>query len=181
MKVSDLIVKELEKHTDHVFCLVGGGSMHLNDSLYDSKLTPVYMLHEQSCAFAAQAYAHMTNKLGVCMVTSGPGATNAITGCLAAWMDSDPVLFISGNVPTQHSIGDSGRRYVGPQECDIISMVKGITKYATKLQFPSWDEGITIMEMVDWILHDAIGIAQAERKGPVWLDVPLDIQGAEIE
>ena len=172
MRVSDYIVKELEKHTDHVFCLVGGGSMHLNDSLYDSKLTPVYMLHEQGAAFAAQAYAHMTNKLGVCMVTSGPGATNAITGCLAAWMDSDPVLFISGNVPTQHSIGDSGRRYVGPQECDIISMVKGITKWAIQVDIPG---------SIQVDLKTVIEVATTPRCGPVWLDIPLDIQGAEIE
>ena len=172
MRVSDFIVKELEKYTDHVFTLVGGGSMWLNDSLYDSKLTPVFMLHEQGAAFAAQAYAHMTNKLGVCMVTSGPGATNAITGCLAAWMDSDPVLFISGNVPTQHSIGDSGRRYVGPQECDIISMVKGITKYSKQLDS---------VDYVDEILESAIYQATQPRCGPVWLDIPLDIQGAEIE
>jgi len=172
MRVSDYIVKELEKHTDHVFCLVGGGSMHLNDSLYDSKLTPVYMLHEQGAAFAAQAYAHMTNKLGVCMVTSGPGATNAITGCLAAWMDSDPVLFISGNVPTQHSIGDSGRRYVGPQECDIISMVKGIT-VATSEPTCAIDAVIAIRSIIE--------VIKEPRQGPAWLSLPLDIQGAEIE
>ena len=171
MKVAQYVIKRLEEVTNHVFVLVGGGSMWLNDALYDSKLTPVFMLHEQSAAFAAQAYGHLAG-LGVCMTTSGPGATNAITGCLAAWMDSTPVLFISGNVATGNMMTGTGLRYVGPQECDIISMVKGITKYALCVKYPEWIEGA---------FNQALLEATSGRKGPAWLDIPLDVQGAEIE
>ena len=170
MRVADYIIHELEKHTRHVFTLVGGGSMHLNDALYGSKITPVFMLHEQGASMAAMTYAQLTG-LGVCMVTSGPGATNAITGCLQAWMDSAPVLFISGNVPTWN-MAHNGERYVGPQECDIISMTTVITKY---------NEQTRMIIEVKQMLADAIHKAITPRQGPVWLDIPLDIQGAEIE
>ena len=169
-RVADYIIRELEKHVKHIFVLTGGNSMHLNDALYGSKITPVFMLHEQACAFAAMSYAQMTG-FGVCMVTSGPGATNAITGCLAAWMDSAPVLFISGNVPT-YNMAKNGERYVGPQECDIISMTTNITKY---------NEQIRQVSEVKQFLSDAILEATTPRCGTAWLDIPLDIQGAEIE
>lgn len=169
MRAADWLVRELEKYTRHIFCLVGGGSMHLNDALYGSRLIPVFMLHEQGAAFAAQAYGHLTG-LGACMVTTGPGGTNAITGCAAAWMDSTPVMFISGQVQRKHmSMG--ARRYIGPQEVEIIELVKPITKYAT-----------TIMEL-EWIkpcFEDALRLATTGRKGPVWLDIPLDVQGVDI-
>ena len=171
MRVADYIIHRLEHLTRHVFLLVGGGSMHLNDALYGSKLQPVFMLHEQGAAFAAQTYGHLTG-LGVCMTTSGPGATNAITGCLAAWMDSTPVLFISGNVATGNMMTGTGLRYVGPQEADIISMVKPITKYALCVKYVDWVEGA---------LDQAIEQATHGRKGPVWLDIPLDVQGAECK
>jgi len=172
MRVADYIIKELEKYTRHVFTLVGGGSMHLNDALYGSSLTPVFCLHEQAASMAAMTYAQLTG-FGVCMVTSGPGATNAITGCLQAWMDSAPVLFISGNVPTWN-MAKNGERYVGPQECDIISMVKGITKFSIMVRRADDLKG-------DFGVGAAIRFAQQPRQGPVWLDIPLDIQGAEIE
>lgn len=172
MNVSEYIMQEVEKYTDHVFCLVGGGSMFLNEALGKSKVTPVFMLHEQGAGFAAQAYGHLTNKLGVCMVTSGPGATNAITPCLAAWMDSTPMLFISGQVQTKHSMAGTGLRYRGPQECDIVEMVRPITKYA---QEPSDAFNARLG------LHAAIHNAINGRKGPTWLSVSLDIQNAEVE
>ena len=171
MRVADYIIHRLEEVTKHVFLLVGGGSMHLNDALYGSTLTPVFMLHEQGAAFAAQAYGHLRG-LGVCMTTSGPGATNAITGCLAAWMDSTPVLFISGNVAQVNMATGTGMRYVGPQECDIVSMVKPITKMALMVQYPEWIEGA---------MDKAIETATSGRKGPCWLDIPLDVQGAECK
>lgn len=172
MRVADYIIHELEKHTRHVFTLVGGGSMHLNDALYGSKITPVFMLHEQGASMAAMTYAQLMG-FGVCMVTSGPGATNAITGCLQAWMDSAPVLFISGNVPTWN-MAKNGERYVGPQECDIIGMVNKITKFSTMVRRADELKG-------DFGIEEAIRFAQQPRQGPVWLDIPLDIQGAEIE
>lgn len=144
--------------------------MHLNDALYDSKLLPIYMLHEQSAAFAAQSYGHLTG-LGVCMVTTGPGGTNAITGCAAAWMDSTPVMFISGQVQRKHmSMGT--RRYIGPQEVEIVELVKPITKYAVTVMEPEW---------VKDCFRLALEAATTGRKGPVWIDLPLDVQGAEIE
>jgi acetolactate synthase I/II/III large subunit len=170
MRAADWIIKQLETYTDHVFCLVGGGSMHLNDALYGSKLTPVFMLHEQGAAFAAQTYGHITG-LGVCMVTTGPGGTNAITGCAAAWMDSTPVLFISGQVQRKH-MSQGKRRYVGPQEVEIVELVKPITKYAITITEPEW---------VKPCFEMAVAQAMTGRKGPAWLDIPQDIQGADIE
>mgnify|MGYP000844179291 FL=1 len=170
MRVADWIVQELEKRVKHVFCLVGGGSMHLNDALYGSKLTPVFMLHEQGAAFAAQAYGHL-NGLGVCMVTTGPGGTNAITGCAAAWMDSTPVLFISGQVQRKHMC-HGARRYVGPQEVEIVELVKPITKYAITVMQPEWMKPC---------FEIALECATMGRKGPVWLDIPQDVQGAKVD
>ena len=172
MRFSDFVCEYISNYTKHVFCLVGGGAMWLNDSLGKSKLTPVFMLHEQGASLAAQAYGHITNQLGVCMVTTGPGATNAITGCLAAWMDSTPVLFISGQVQTNQMIGESGLRYKGTQEVDIISMIEHITKYSLTITDPS---------KIKIYLGAAIRAATTGRKAPVWLDIPLDIQSAEIE
>lgn len=170
MRVADYIIKELEKRVKHIFVLAGGNSMHLNDALYGSSIIPVFMLHEQAAAFAAMSYAQMTG-LGVCMVTSGPGATNAITGCLAAWMDSAPILFISGNVAT-YNMANNGERYASPQECNIINMVRGITKDAWQV-----DDVKNISTQLRSIIDNAI----TPRKGPVWLDIPLDIQGAKFE
>lgn len=168
MKVADIVIQEIEKHANHVFCLVGGGSMHLNNALYGAKITPVFMLHEQGAAFAAQAYGHI-HGLGVCMTTTGPGATNAITGCAAAWMDSTPVLFISGQCDTKFSNKD-GLRYKGNQEVDIISMVEPITKLAVEIKDPS---------IARYAIRMAIDTAMTARMGPVWVSIPLDIQGAE--
>ena len=154
-----------------MFVVVGGGSMHLNDSLGKGAVEYTCMMHEQGAALAAQAYGHITNQLGVCMVTTGPGATNAITGCLAAWMDSTPVLFISGQVQTTQLMGTSGLRYKGVQECDIVSMVSPITKYAVTVTDPA---------KIKLVLGEAVHAATTGRKGPVWVDIPLDIQAAEV-
>lgn len=169
MKISDYILSRIEPYARHIFCLVGGGAMHLNDSLTRSALQPVFMLHEQGAGYAACAYGQLAG-LGVCMTTAGPGATNAITGCLAAWMDSIPVIFISGGVPTAQRMKD-GQRYNGAQECDIISMVKPITKYA-----------ITILQAdeAQIVMDTAIRLAVENRRGPVWVEVPLDIQAQSI-
>jgi acetolactate synthase-1/2/3 large subunit len=104
------------------------------------------------------------------MTTSGPGATNAVTGCLAAWMDSIPVLFISGGVANDQRM-KPGQRYNGTQEADIISIVDPITKYCATVEKASW---------VNWILADAVKVATMPRKGPVWIEIPLDIQSQTI-
>ncbi len=173
MKLSDYVIDFISNYTKRIFLVVGGGAMHLNDSLGNNKkIEYTAMLHEQGAAYAACGYGQVTNKLGVCMVTTGPGGTNAVTGVLAAWMDSIPVLFISGQVQTYQMIGTSGLRYKGSQEADIVSIVSPITKYAVTVTEPS---------QIRWILGRAIHEAQTGRKGPVWVDIPLDVQAADIE
>src|SRR5512138_1628970 len=110
MKTSDAIFEILKQHVDTVFFVPGGGAMHLVDSLGKSGLKAVSCLHEQGAGFAAIGYAMSRNGLGVCLTTSGPGATNAVTPCAAAWMDSVPVLFISGQARSDSLIGDTGLR-----------------------------------------------------------------------
>ena len=157
----------------HVFMLPGGGAMHLNDSLGRNKnLIYICNLHEQACAIAADAYSQYTNNLGVALVTTGPGGTNTITGVAAAWLDSTPVLFLSGQVKRPDMIGDRGVRQVGFQEIDIVSLVRPITKYAVTVMEPS---------SIRYHLEKAVFLAKHGRPGPVWIDIPLDVQAAMIE
>lgn len=173
MKLSDYVVEFISRYTKRVFMVAGGGAMHLNDSLGSCKELEYHaMMHEQGAALSACGYGQVTNQLGVCMVTTGPGSTNAVTGCLAAWMDSIPVLFISGQVQTSQMVGESGLRYKGSQEVDIVSIVEPITKYAITVYQPS---------EIRWALGRAVHEAMHGRKGPVWVDIPLDIQAAEID
>ena len=157
----------------HVFFLPGGGAMHLNDSLGRCPgVEFIAVQHEQAAAIAAEAYARVTNKLGVAMVTSGPGGTNAITGVAAAWLDSTPVLFISGQVKRADIRSDPEMRQLGVQEIDIVSIVKPITKYAVTIMEP---------ESIRFHLEQAVHLAHSGRPGPVWIDVPLDVQAAKID
>ncbi|RLB80364.1 MAG: thiamine pyrophosphate-binding protein, partial [Deltaproteobacteria bacterium] len=156
----------------HVFMLPGGGAMHLVDSLGRSDgLEYVVNLHEQACAIAADAYAQYTNNLGVAMVTTGPGGTNTLTGLAAAWLDSTPVLFISGQVKRSDMIGERGVRQMGFQEIDIVSIVRPITKYAVTILEP---------DTIRYHLEKAVYLARNGRPGPVWVDIPLDVQDADI-
>ncbi|HWD39435.1 MAG TPA: thiamine pyrophosphate-binding protein [Fimbriimonas sp.] len=157
----------------HVFMLPGGGAMHLNDSLRRTEgLEFVCNLHEQASAIAAEAYCRVTENLGVALVTTGPGGTNAVTGVACAWLDSTPCLFISGQVKRSDLIGSSGLRQLGVQEIDIVSIVKPITKFA-----------VTVMDPNDikFVLEKALYLAKNGRPGPVWVDIPLDVQAAEID
>lgn len=174
MKVSDFIIRRLEEHgVRDVFLLSGGGMMHLLDSLAQSeKIHPWYTLHEQAAAVCAEAASQVNGQLGVCMVTSGPGATNAITGAVNAWIDSDPVLVISGQAKTSDLVGDRGVRQTGSQEVNITAMMRCASNYAVTIQ----DK-----KMVKYHLDKAIYLATHGRKGTVWVDVPLDIQGAQVE
>jgi len=170
MKTSDAIFDILRGYVDTVFFVPGGGAMHLVDSLGRSGLKHISMLHEQGAAFAACGYAQQRRGLGVCLVTSGPGATNAITGCAAAWMDSLPVLFISG----QSNLNpNEALRVRGVQMVDIIPMVKPITKWTKRL-------GLMAGEFVRINTEMAVDTCLSYRPGPVWLDVPLDVQAVEI-
>lgn len=174
MKVSDYIIRRLEEHgVRDVFLLSGGGMMHLLDSLFRSEVIhPWCNLHEQASSICAGAYAQATGRLGVCMVTSGPGATNAVTGAVDAWIDSEPVLVISGQAKTADLVGDRGVRQCGSQEVDITAMMKPVTKYAVS---------VTDKAMVKYHLDKAVYLATHGRKGTVWVEVPLDIQGAQVE
>lgn len=174
IKLSDYIMQFVaDMGVRHVFMLPGGGAMHLVDSLGRNKtLSFVCNLHEQACAIAADAYSQYTNRLGVALVTTGPGGTNTITGVAAAWLDSTPVLFLSGQVKRSDMIGDRGVRQIGFQEIDIVSIVRPITKYA-----------VTVMEpaSIRYHLEKAVFSATHGRPGPVWIDVPLDVQAAVID
>lgn len=174
MKVSDFIIRRLEEHgVKDVFLLSGGGMMHLLDSVFRSEIIhPWCNLHEQASAICASAYAQATGNLGVCMVTSGPGATNAVTGAVDAWIDSEPVLVISGQAKTSDLVGDRGVRQCGSQEVNITAMMQPVTKYAVS---------ITDRTMVKYHLDKAVYLATHGRKGTVWVEVPLDIQGAQVE
>jgi acetolactate synthase I/II/III large subunit len=174
MKLSDYVMQTVaDVGAKHVFMLPGGGAMHLNDSLGRSqRLAYTCNLHEQASAIAAEAYARVTNDLGVAMVTSGPGGTNAVTGVAGAWLDSTPVLFLSGQVKRADLKGASGLRMLGVQEIDIVAIVGPITKYAVTITDP---------ETVRYHLEKAIHLARAGRRGPVWLDIPLDVQAAQID
>ena len=138
IKVSDYVIKRLEETgTKHMFMLPGGGAMHLNDSLGNSrKIQYICCLHEQACAIAAEAYARVTNKIGLLMVTTGPGGTNALTGVAGAYLESTPVFVVSGQVKRADMINRQGVRQQGMQELDIISVVKPMTKYAALVDDP---------------------------------------------
>lgn len=169
MKVADAIFERLKQEVDTVFYLPGGGCAPLVDALGQSGLKAVCCLHEQGAGYAAVGYAQHKG-FGVCLVTSGPGATNAITPCLAAWDDSVPVLFISGQVMVKW-LAPKGMRSRGTQEAPTIEIVKPITKNA----FMPYD-GRAALAGLDGMIE----IAKAGRPGPVWLDVPMDVQNEEI-
>src|SRR5271157_5453096 len=164
MKLSDYVVQRVvETGVKHVFLLAGGGSMHLVDSFgRRSEIEYVCNLHEQACSIAAEAYGQYTNNLGVALVTTGPGGTNAITGLAGAWLDSTPCLFISGQVKRADLIGDRGVRQMGFQELNIVRIVESITKYAVTVTDP-----LSIRYHIDKALH----LAWSGRPGPVWIDI----------
>lgn len=169
MRVSDAIWERLGDEVDTVFFLPGGGCGPLVDALGQSSLNHVNCLGEQGAGFAALGYAQYRG-FGVCLVTSGPGATNAVTPCLAAWTDSVPVLFISGQVMVKW-LALPGMRCRGTQEAPTIEIVRPITKAAYLLANPQ--------RTMDY-LEDLIYTAKSGRPGGVWLDVPMDVQEAEL-
>ncbi len=173
MKVSDYIFDFLHnKQVEDVFFLPGGGCMHLIDSLAKSKVKSTALLHEQSVAIACEAYANTKGKMGVALVTSGPGATNIITPLLAAYIDSSPCFFLVGQMKTSDLRDKYKVRALGSQEADIVAIAKPACKYAVQ---------ITEKDTIRYELEKAWHIALSGRKGPVLLDIPLDIQGADIE
>jgi acetolactate synthase I/II/III large subunit len=178
MKLSDYVAHFIsELGVRHVFLVTGGGAMHLNHSLAsESSIHPVCNSHEQASAFCAESYAKATSHIGVCMVTTGPGGTNAVTGVAGAWLDSTPTLFLSGQVkrPDRMFTADGtplGMRQLGVQEIDIVSIVRPISKYA-----------VTVLDPLEirYHLEKAAHLALHGRPGPVWIDIPLDVQAAQI-
>ena len=174
MKVSDYIIEFIASlGVKNIFCVTGGGAMHMNNSLGSSdKVKGVFMLHEQGASIAAESYARVHEGYGACLVTSGPGATNAITGLVGAYIDSIPVFYISGQAKRADLVGDQKIRQFGIQEVNIISLVSSYAKYAVQIKEP---------EDIRYELEKAAALAVNGRPGPVWIDVPLDIQASEVE
>lgn len=174
VKISDLVVNEIAKMgVDTFFGVTGGAAVHFFDSIdKNPELDAIYFNHEQGAAFAVEAYAKTSRKFGAGVFTTGPGATNALTGLTAAWLDSVPCIFISGQARSNQTINGRNLRQVGTQELDIVSMVKSVTKYA-----------VTIFDIktVKYHLHKAFYLACHGRPGPVWLDIPVDIQWSFID
>jgi acetolactate synthase-1/2/3 large subunit len=179
MRLADYVMSFVaQQGVKHVFLLTGGGAMHLNDALARcSDLKFVCNHHEQACAIAAESYSKATNNLGVAMVTTGPGGTNAITGVVGGWLDSTPMLILSGQVKRADRMYRAdgtplGVRQRGSQEVDIVSLVKPITKYAVTIDDP---------HSIRYHLEKAVHLARSGRPGPVWIDIPIDVQASPIE
>ena len=176
IRLADYVFSELQSNygLSHVFMVTGRGALFLTDAVAANKyITPVCMHHEQGAAFAAVAYAQQSDQLGACLVSTGCASTNAVTGVLNAWQDGLPVIFISG----QNKLNETSRhtgiplRTYGQQEADIVSLVSGITKYATMITDPT---------RIGYELGKALYLANEGRKGPVWLDIPLDVQNMRV-
>jgi acetolactate synthase I/II/III large subunit len=177
MRLSDYVIQFVKEQckVDTIFTVSGGGCIFLVDSL--SKIDGIDYVcnhHEQACAIAAEGYARKTNNLGVCLVTSGPGGTNALTGVLGAWLDSTPMLILSGQVNREMTTNYTGLplRQLGDQEFDITKTVSNMTKYAVQVNSAS---------LIKYHLEKAYYLAKNGRPGPVWLDIPLDIQKTDID
>lgn len=170
--IADFFVKQ---GIEHVFTVTGGGAMHLNDALgHHPGLKCVYNHHEQASAIAAEGYTRLSGRLAAVCVTSGPGGTNALTGVVGGWLDSIPMFIVSGQVKRETTIhaAEVPLRQLGDQEFDIVTCVKGMTKYAAIVMSP---------EDIRYHLEKAMYLCMNGRGGPVWLDVPLDVQAALVE
>ena len=176
-RVADIVMDILvENGITTCFGVVGGGAMHLDNALgLNDKIEKIFNHHEQASAMAAEAYARVTGKMAAVCVTSGPGGTNTLTGVMGSWQDSLPVLILSGQVryeTTMSAVPELKLRYRGVQEFDIINSVQNMTKYAVMVTDP-----LAIRKE----LQKAIDLAQNGRRGPVWVDIPLNVQSAVVE
>ena len=177
MRVSDFIAKRLKfLGCEDVYMVTGGAAMHLNDSFGIHFKGKVHCLHhEQSCAIAAESFARIKSYPAIVNVTAGPGSINAINGVFGAYVDSIPMIIISGQAKRETLVKNSGRsalRQLGDQEVDIIHMVSKVTKESILLEDPE-----SVAQIVDYIFSEAI----SGRKGPVWLDVPIDVQSSLLD
>jgi len=175
-RVADFVADQLvAAGIQHVFMVTGGGAMHLNDALGNhAGLTPVFCHHEQTCAMAAEAYYRVTGRLAAVNVTTGPGAINALNGVFGAYVDSMAMFVVSGQVKRETLAPLCGLplRQLGDQEADIVSMVQKITKYAVRVDDPA---------LIRRHVERALYLANHRRPGPVWLDIPIDVQATPID
>lgn len=176
MKLSNYVASRLVKEgIRQVFTVTGGGAMHLNDALgHQEGLHCIYNHHEQASAIAAEAYARIHNRIAALCVTTGPGGTNAITGVLGGWLDSIPMLVLSGQVryDTTARWSGLGIRAMGDQEFDICKAIECMTKYSEMVIEP---------RRIRYCVEKALYLARSGRPGPCWLDIPLNVQAAWIE
>lgn len=176
IKLSDFVVDYLvSKGITDTFLIPGGGAMHLDDSLGKNKqMHLIFNHHEQGCALAAEGYTRLSNKLALVCVTSGPGGTNAITGVMGCWVDSVPMIVISGQVKRETTVvhSDVKLRQLGDQEINITDIVKPITKFSVFVDDPY---------LIQYYLDKALYLATTGRMGPVWIDIPLDVQAEVID
>src|SRR5574344_559341 len=180
-RLADYVADFLVSHgiTD-CFTVVGGGAMHLNDALgHKEGLHCTYNHHEQASAMAAEAYARLNNKIAAVCVTTGPGGTNAITGVVGGWLDSIPMLILSGQVRydttaryCEQFTDGNNLRAVGDQEFDITKSISCMCNYAVMIEDP---------KKIRYALERAFHLANTGRKGPCWIDIPVNFQGTEIE
>lgn len=176
VRVADYIAEFLaDNNINTVFTVTGGGAMHLNDAFgHNERLKCIYNHHEQGCSMAAEGYTRTNGKMAAVCVTSGPGGTNTLTGVMGAWLDSIPMFVISGQMKYITTIAstDVPLRQLGFQEFNILDAVKCMTKYCEMIVDPL---------LVAYYLEKALYLAESGRPGPIWLDIPLDVQGATIE
>lgn len=170
MRVSRYIAEWLKRKVDYVFGIQGGAVVHLFDACERFGPKPIYCHHEQAAAFAAGSYSR-THGFGACIVTTGPGATNAITPCLGAWQDSIPCIFISGQARTNQVSYGTKVRQIGSQEAPICNNVANITKVAIYA-----NDAMAVKHALNFAYEKSMN----GRPGPVWLDVPLDVQWSEL-
>jgi len=176
MRLADYVARTLvENGIRHVFMITGGGAMHLNDALGRHRgLISVFCHHEQACAMAAESYARLSNRLAAVNVTTGPGGINALNGVYGAYVDSIGMIVVSGQVKreTMKTSYDLPLRQLGDQEADIVAMAAPVCKFATVLREPN---------DVRYVLEKALWLARSGRPGPVWVDIPIDVQAAKID
>ena len=174
LRVADWLVQAVARAgVRQVFMVPGGGAMHLNDALAQCKeLSWIHCFHEQACGIAAESYGRITGHLGVAMVTSGPGATNVLTPVAGAWIESSPLMIISGQVKRADLLKGAPLRQRGVQEVDAVGIARPVVKYAVTVEDP-----LSIRYHFERALH----LATSGRRGPVWLDIPLDVQAAPID
>lgn len=176
IRLADYIAKRCVDYGIKIcFSVVGGGAMNLNDAFgHNDDMKVIYNHHEQACAIAAEGYARVNNEMALVCVTTGPGGTNALTGVVGAYVDSVPMLVISGQVRWDSFSLSTGLklRAMGDQEFNIVDSVKNMTKYADIVVDPN---------DIEYKLSKAIYLATHGRMGPTWLDIPGDVQSAFIE